>query len=48
MEMRLIMARFLWKFDLEVAPGQEHWLSDQKCFVLWEKPPLMVNLKARS
>ncbi|KAH7303652.1 cytochrome P450 [Stachybotrys elegans] len=42
-EMRMILARLLWKFDLEMMPGGEAW-NDQKVFVLWEKGNLDVRL----
>ncbi|KAK6071335.1 cytochrome p450 [Seiridium cupressi] len=43
-EMRLIMCRLLFSFDLELAPGQEDWLN-QKVYTSWEKKPLMVKLR---
>ncbi|KAF2195342.1 cytochrome P450 monooxygenase-like protein [Zopfia rhizophila CBS 207.26] len=43
-EMRLIMAKVLWNFDLELVTKEEDWL-DQRVFTLWEKPSLMVRLK---
>ncbi|KAJ0415698.1 cytochrome P450 [Aspergillus carlsbadensis] len=45
-EMRLILARMVFNFDMEIdQPGQD-WL-DQDCFVLWEKPALLVRLSPR-
>lgn len=46
-EMRLIFARLLWNFDLELVKGQEDWMKTQPATLLWEKGPLMVNLRAR-
>ncbi|KAF3032118.1 hypothetical protein E8E12_000589 [Didymella heteroderae] len=44
-EMRLILAKIVWHFDLElVKPGNE-WMRDQRVFALWEKPALEVRLK---
>ncbi|KAF2687258.1 cytochrome P450 [Lentithecium fluviatile CBS 122367] len=43
-EMRLIIARVLLSFDLELCPESEHW-TDQYCYTLWEKKPLMCKLK---
>ncbi|OJD30274.1 cytochrome p450 [Diplodia corticola] len=43
-EMRLILAKILWNFDVELADGMESWL-DQKIYLVWEKPSLMVKLK---
>ncbi|KAJ4303218.1 hypothetical protein N0V90_002111 [Kalmusia sp. IMI 367209] len=44
-EMRLIMAKVLWHFDLEMKPESEGWLERHRLFMLWEKPSLMVKLK---
>ncbi|KAH5023299.1 hypothetical protein HBH70_064800 [Parastagonospora nodorum] len=44
-EMRLIMAKILYNFDLELNPESEGW-EDQQTFILWEKKPLMCKLKA--
>lgn len=42
--MRLILAKVLWHFDVElVQPGNE-WMRDQRVFALWEKPALEVRL----
>jgi cytochrome P450 len=44
-EMRLILAKVLFNFDLELDESMGEW-TDQKVFVLWEKHPLLVKLKA--
>jgi cytochrome P450 len=44
LEMRLIMARMLWNFDLELADQDFEW-TKQKAFIVWEKEPLMVQMK---
>ncbi|KAG8158063.1 hypothetical protein KVR01_011824 [Diaporthe batatas] len=46
-EMRTIMARLIFNFDLKLAPESRGWL-DQKVFNLWQKPPLMVHLTPRA
>ncbi|KAJ5638396.1 hypothetical protein N7490_008275 [Penicillium lividum] len=44
LEMRLVIANLVWNFDLEdVTPGV--W-RDQKIYMVWDKPPLMVKLKS--
>lgn len=43
-EMRLIMAKVLFNFDLELMPESKDWMEGQKVFTLWEKPSLMVKL----
>ena len=42
-EMRLILARTIWNFDLELMPESANW-ADQKVFVLWLKSPLFVKM----
>ncbi|RDW74643.1 cytochrome P450 [Aspergillus mulundensis] len=46
-EMRVILARVLWNFDLELCEESSNWV-DQKSYVLWEKPGLMCRLKVRA
>lgn len=46
-EMRLILCRMLWHFDVELLPGQDNWMSSQKTYVIWDKGPLWVRLKLR-
>ncbi|MCJ1235343.1 hypothetical protein MMC14_003311 [Varicellaria rhodocarpa] len=45
-EMRSILARMLWNFDMELCVESEKW-NEQKVFILWDKPPLNIVLKAR-
>ncbi|KAF2117930.1 cytochrome P450 [Lophiotrema nucula] len=46
-EMRLILAKVLWNFDLELDESRcGSWMESQKIFFLWEKPPLWVKLTA--
>ncbi|EXJ90170.1 hypothetical protein A1O3_03239 [Capronia epimyces CBS 606.96] len=45
-EMRLLLARMLFSFDIEATPAIEGWL-DQKVYLLWQKPPLWIKLKPR-
>lgn len=44
-EMRLIVAKVLYSFDLELAPESDGW-ADQETYILWQKKPLMCKLKA--
>jgi hypothetical protein len=44
-EMHLILARVPYNFDLELMPESENW-TDQKIFIVWQKRPLMVRLRA--
>ncbi|OQV06561.1 hypothetical protein CLAIMM_11111 [Cladophialophora immunda] len=43
-EMRLILARMLWNFDMELMPDSETW-NEQHIFSFWDKGPLNVKLK---
>jgi cytochrome P450 len=48
MEMRIILVRLIWNFQIDVPEGKElgAW-DDQKIFWTWEKQPLEVRLLAR-
>jgi len=43
-EMRLILAKVLYNFDLDLDVKTGQWM-DQKVYTLWEKKPLWVKLK---
>ncbi|KAL0937372.1 Versicolorin B desaturase 1 [Colletotrichum truncatum] len=43
LELRLILAKTLWHFDMEMCPGMEGWVH-QKAYITWEKGPLMAKL----
>ncbi|KAF9892085.1 hypothetical protein FE257_002491 [Aspergillus nanangensis] len=47
MEMRLLMAIVLFRFDMELCPVSANWVK-QKNFLLWAKPELMVRLLPRA
>ena len=46
-EMRIILARLLWNFDVELCDESKGW-NEQRVFFLYEKPPLMVKLTKRT
>ncbi|KAH8746512.1 cytochrome P450 [Diaporthe sp. PMI_573] len=46
-ELRVAISRLLYRFDLELAPGQEDWLDDGRVLVVWVKDPLRVKLTER-
>lgn len=46
-EMRSILARMLWNFDMELCEASKEW-NKQRIYLLWEKPALMVKLRERS
>lgn len=41
--MRLILAKILWNFDLELQEESQRW-NEQKMHIIWVKGPLMVKL----
>ena len=43
--MRLIMAKMIWTFDMELDARSVDWEARCKVFTLWEKPELLVRLK---
>lgn len=45
-EMRQILARVLWNFDLELAEPMKRW-EKQKTFAIWDKGPLSLRIKLR-
>ncbi|KAJ5486234.1 hypothetical protein N7530_000534 [Penicillium desertorum] len=45
-EMRIILARMVFNFDMELDQPEKDWM-DQECFVLWNRPKLMIKLKPR-
>ncbi|KAJ6440606.1 penicillin-binding protein [Purpureocillium lavendulum] len=47
-EMRYIIARLLYRFDIELESGQDDWHEKQRTFVVWEKGPLNVRLRPRT
>lgn len=43
-EMRLILSRLLWNFDLELQQDSTDWIARQKTYMLWQKGPLNVRV----
>ncbi|EXK76357.1 hypothetical protein FOQG_18898 [Fusarium oxysporum f. sp. raphani 54005] len=46
-EMRLILARIIWNFDIKLADDSRDWAYNQDLYFFWKKPPLDVYLKPR-
>lgn len=46
--MRLILAKLIWNFDIDLDSRSEAWLEKNTAFLLWEKPELWVRLTPRS
>ncbi|KAJ5085466.1 hypothetical protein N7532_010237 [Penicillium argentinense] len=45
-EIRLILCKLLWNFDISLCTESKNWLN-QEVYFLWDKPPLMVTLLDR-
>lgn len=43
-EMRLVLARVIYNFDIEFEPGIEKRVEKIPVFNLYEKPPLWVKM----
>ncbi|KAK0627366.1 isotrichodermin C-15 hydroxylase [Immersiella caudata] len=41
-EMRVILARLVFDFDMKLAPDGQRWLERQKTYTLWDRLPLNV------
>ncbi|KAI0137156.1 isotrichodermin C-15 hydroxylase [Xylariales sp. AK1849] len=46
LEMRIILSKLIWNFDLELLPESGDWL-DQEAIIIWHRRPLMVKLTKR-
>lgn len=44
-EIRIVLARVVLDFDMELMAGSGSWLKGLKNFTLWQKDPLMVRLR---
>lgn len=47
MEMRSILAKFYFKYDLNLVPPDVDWQGESKMHTLWNKPVLQVRLRNR-
>ncbi|KAL0937245.1 trichothecene c-15 hydroxylase [Colletotrichum truncatum] len=47
-EMRVILARIIWNFEMKLADDSRNWTESQKAWVVWEKPALNVYLTPRN
>jgi cytochrome P450 len=43
-EMRVILAKFLWNFNVQLADGMQGWIEKQKIYLVYVKPELFVKL----
>ena len=47
MELRIILAKFYFKYDLNLVPPDVDWQGQSKMHTLWKKPVLQVKLRNR-
>lgn len=47
-EMRLILARIIFNYDISLTPESRTWAEGQKVFFFWKKPPLWTYYKPRN
>ncbi|KAJ5092718.1 cytochrome P450 monooxygenase [Penicillium angulare] len=43
-EMRMILARVIFNFDMKIAEESKGWMERQKIYLFWQKGPLHVHL----
>lgn len=46
-EIRSILTRMMWHFDMELCEQSRAW-TQQKAYLMWDKPPLWVKLRNRT
>ena len=47
MEMNLILAKMLWRFDMELVDKELDWEGESHMHVMWWKPDLKVTFRDR-
>lgn len=48
LELRLILAKIIWKFDMRLMDDDLDWVKENKNYVFWEKPALPVQFSPRN
>lgn len=46
-EMRLIIARMAYNFDITLAEDSKMWMEEMRILQVWAEPPLNLYLKPR-
>ncbi|KAF6824932.1 l-ascorbate oxidase [Colletotrichum musicola] len=46
-ELRIVLAKLFWNFDLELVGNSNDWVEQQKVYLIWQKVPLMVKCHKR-
>ncbi|KAI0973641.1 benzoate 4-monooxygenase cytochrome P450 [Xylaria arbuscula] len=47
LELRLILAKLIWKYEIEILDDTLDWQRDSDMRTLWEKPKLPVKIRTR-
>ena len=47
-EMRLIMAKLIWRYDIELCDESIDWDVKSKVYIVYQKGPLYIRLKPRT
>ena len=47
LELRIVLAKILWKFDMQLVDDKLDWEKENKNYVFWEKPALPVLFTRR-
>ncbi|KAJ0365207.1 hypothetical protein COL26b_012198 [Colletotrichum chrysophilum] len=47
-EMRLILARLIWNFDIRATEDIQKWYDESEVYILWQKGPVNVYLAPRA
>lgn len=42
-EIRLVMAKMVYNFDLELCEESRGWAEGLNAYIVWERPPLMIK-----
>ncbi|KAH7405675.1 putative cytochrome P450, partial [Phaeosphaeria sp. MPI-PUGE-AT-0046c] len=45
MEMTLVLAKLVWRYDMELVDEEQYWPAECRSHLMWNKPPLMVRFK---
>ena len=48
MELRIVLAKLYWKFDLELLDRSVDWQGSSRMYTLWKKPQLRVKVFHRA
>jgi hypothetical protein len=46
--MKIITARLFWNFDMQLHSESQGWIEGMKTYLVWDRPPLMVQLIPRN